>query len=78
MLGICQCNTGFLVTGVCTTLLGCISATNLQGTVYCLACNATLNYVRSTNFTCICNTGYYMNSVQDCVSVCGDSVVVKE
>lgn len=76
MLGTCQCTTGFLVTGVCTSLVGCISATNLQGTVYCLACNSTLNYVRSANFTCTCNTGFVMNAVDDCISICGDSVVV--
>jgi proprotein convertase subtilisin/kexin type 5 len=76
MLGVCQCTTGFLVTGVCTSLVGCVSASNLQGTVYCLACNSTLNYVRSTNFTCICNTGFVMNAVEDCNSLCGDSVIV--
>lgn len=76
MLGICQCTSGFLVTGVCTTLVGCISATNLLGSVYCLACNSTLHYVRSTNFTCVCDSGYVMNAVGDCVSICGDSLIV--
>ena len=76
MLGICQCTAGFLVTGVCTTIVGCTSATNLLGNVYCLACNSTLHYVRSTNFSCVCDAGYVMDAVEDCVSVCGDSMIM--
>lgn len=75
-LGLCQCTTGFLVTGVCTTIKGCLSATNLDGNIYCTLCDTTLNYVRSTNFTCLCLTGFVMDSVQDCISICGDSITV--
>lgn len=70
--GVCQCTSGFLVTGVCTTITGCTSATNLQGQVFCLACNATLFYVRTTNFSCACMTGYTQNVVMGCITNCGD------
>jgi len=43
--GGCMCNAGFLVTGVCTTIVGCISATNLGGVVSCLDCNGTAYYI---------------------------------
>jgi len=71
--GICQCTFGFLVTGVCTTITGCISATNLQGTIFCLACNSSLFYVSSGNFSCVCMTGYTKNNINDCITNCGDS-----
>jgi len=71
-----MCTNGFLVTGICTTLVGCISATNLGGSVYCLACNTTLHFVRASNFTCVCDAGFYLNNVEDCIGICGDSLVV--
>jgi hypothetical protein len=72
--GTCQCTFGFLITSVCTNITGCISATNLQGTVYCLACNATLYFVK-VNYTCVCMTGYIQNALGNCVSTCGDTYV---
>ena len=72
----CMCNAGFLVTGVCTTIVGCISATNLGGVVSCLDCNGTAYYTENADFKCTCMTGYSYNTVFDCVNVCGDSMLV--
>ena len=44
--------------------------------VYCLACNTTLHFVRADNFTCVCDAGFYLDSVEDCIGICGDSLVV--
>lgn len=76
LLGYCQCNTGYLVTGICTTITGCISATSLQNQVYCLACNTTLNFIRTANFTCVCSSGFILTIFQVCQSICGDSQIV--
>jgi len=74
--GTCQCTTGFLVTGVCTTIYGCISATNLAGTIYCLACNSTIYYqLVPANHTCVCMSGYYVDINGNCISRCGDSIL---
>ena len=72
--GICQCTSGFLVTGVCTTINGCINATNLLGTIYCQACNTTANYQLSGS-TCICQSGYYFGVFGNCNSQCGDGII---
>lgn len=76
LAGTCQCTTGYLVTGVCTSIYGCTSATNLGGTIHCLACNATLyyQYVASSH-TCVCISGYYADIHGNCLGKCGDSIL---
>lgn len=71
---LCQCSSGYLVSGVCTTEVGCTSAALLGGTVFCQACDATL-FFQISNYSCVCMTGYSLNSTGSCVTVCGDSVL---
>ena len=73
--GTCVCSTGFLVTGICTTIYGCVSATNLAGTVYCLACNATAFFTLAANHTCVCMSGYYLDALKNCLGLCGDGLL---
>jgi hypothetical protein len=76
LAGTCQCTTGFLVTGVCTTIYGCTSATNLGGTIYCLACNATIYYqLVLASHTCVCMSGYYVDVNGNCKGKCGDAIL---
>lgn len=74
--GQCQCSSGWLVTGVCTNITGCVSAINYAGTVYCLACNTTLYMNKTSSFVCSCISGYQLNSLKTCSNVCGDGSVV--
>jgi cysteine-rich repeat protein len=74
--GVCQCAVGFLVTGVCTTIYGCSSATSLAGTVYCLTCNSSQYYSLTSNHSCTCMNGYYINALYSCVAKCGDGLLV--
>ena len=68
----CSCTSGNMVTGVCTNITGCTSATQFNNIVYCMDCNASLNYVLS-GYTCVCSTGFTLDSNELCVSTCGDS-----
>ena len=74
---LCNCSTGYLVTGVCTTVKGCIQATNLAGVVYCQACNPALNYQLSS-FNCTCTPAHYFDSALNCVGRCGDSLLASD
>lgn len=71
--GICQCTAGFLVSGVCTNIVGCTSLVEYGGTVYCTACNSSLNFQATVNYTCECMPGYYLVNNQRCLSTCGDA-----
>ena len=63
------------MTGICTTIYGCVSATNLAGTVYCLACNATAFFTLAANHTCVCMSGYYLDALKNCLGLCGDGLL---
>lgn len=73
--GICQCTSGFLVTGVCTSVYGCTAATNLAGTIYCTACNTSANFISTANYSCTCALGYTLDANGNCVGTCGDGLL---
>ena len=41
-----------------------------------MACNATLNFVRTDSYTCECTTGYTLSTNQTCIGTCGDGMQV--
>lgn len=55
--GTCVCRQGYLVTDVCTTILGCVSNHYINGTKRCLTCNSKANFTYS-KFNCSCKPGY--------------------
>lgn len=71
--GICQCTAGFLVSGVCTSIVGCTNLVEYGGTVYCTSCNSTLYFQTTVNYTCECMAGYYLVNNQICRAMCGDA-----
>ena len=73
--GVCQCTSGFLVTGVCTSVYGCTVASNLAGTIFCTACDSTLFYEYDNNYSCICMSGYTQDANGNCNPTCGDSLL---
>lgn len=76
--GICQCSSGFLVSGICTTITGCTSAVEYSGTTYCVACNSTLHFEPTINYNCQCMASYYLSSTQLCLPKCGDALKAPE
>ncbi len=76
--GTCQCREGYLVTQVCTTILGCVSNHYVSGIKRCLACNAAANFTYS-NFNCSCQDGYRIFGTNEdavCVETCGDGLLI--
>lgn len=74
---LCDCTAGYLITGYCTLVKGCIGTTNLGGIVTCTGCNSTLNYVLSGG-NCICTAAHYYDSAFNCVGKCGDSLLATD
>lgn len=76
--GICQCSSGFLVSGICTTITGCTSAVEYSGTTYCVACNSTLHFEPTLSYNCQCMASYYLSTTQQCLPRCGDALQAPE
>ena len=57
----CKCIEGyFLVTHLCTNIIGCISATISQGKTICMSCSSMKNFVLS-NDICVCKESFVFN-----------------
>ena len=74
---VCVCRSGKLQNGVCTTDLGCVSATINSGIVSCIFCNSAKNYqITPINGVCQCMPHYALNQFSICADLCGDGVVM--
>ncbi len=76
--GVCKCQTGDLINGVCNTIEGCLAPqTAPDGSVSCLFCDITVK-MKSTpdsNGNCVCEDKYELqNGI--CVDICGDGFLM--
>lgn len=70
----CICQTGSIVTGVCISVLGCVTATKVNTISTCLFCDSLGNFIISGT-TCVCKTGYKLTNSQ-CFTLCGDGLTI--
>lgn len=72
----CREDNQIIVQDYCTSIFGCISMYNVSGTLRCLFCDLTENFVyNSSSHSCDCQSGYYL-SEKSCSEICGDGVVI--
>ena len=71
--GVCECLfTGeSIITGHCTTVVGCITTIRSNGVTRCACCNHTLGFALSADNSCPCADGYELQ-LDRCGEVCGD------
>ena len=66
-----------MITRHCTNVIGCISTALLNNQAVCVACDL-YKRLQLVNLICECTSGFYMESVGQCLEICGDGKVFYE
>jgi hypothetical protein len=72
----CSCIApNFMATGYCLSYPGCLIAGYYNNIIACKTCDSGNNFTLSSNFSCICYPGYFLdNSTNKCTFICGQGI----